>query len=97
MNDCSSDSVGPSRIMSGALAYLALHMESACPRSAYHAALLLNRIASDAGNDTQLRYRAQILADLIETGDTSYARWRRGHQEPSRAASASLCHGGNHA
>lgn len=83
--------------MRGALAYLALHMESACPRSAYLAALLLNRIAGDADNVTQLRYQAQILADLIETGDTPYARWRRDHHESSRAARASLRHGGDHA
>ena len=42
--------------MSGALAYLAQHMESACPRSAYLAALLLNRIADDTGNDAHLRH-----------------------------------------
>lgn len=97
MNDCSSDSVRPSRIMSGALAYLALHMESACPRSAYHAALLLNRIASDAGNDTLLRYRAQILADLIKTGDTPYAQRKRSRHESSGTVRASLRNGGDRA
>lgn len=97
MNDCSSDSVGPSRIMSGALAYLALHMASACPRSAYLAALLLNRIASDADNDSQLRYQAQIVADLIEAEDTPYAHRKTSRHESSGAARASLHHGGDRA
>ena len=69
MNDCASHPPGSSRIMSGALAYLAQHMESACPRSAYLAALLLNRIADDTGNDAHLRHHAKLLADLIESGD----------------------------
>ena len=69
MNDCASHPAGSSRIMSGALAYLAQHMERACPRSAYLAALLLNRIADDTGNAAHLRHPAKLLADLIESGD----------------------------
>ena len=57
------------RILTGALAYLALHMEGGCPRSAYLASLLLNRIADDPQNDTQLRSEAQRLAETIAAGD----------------------------
>ena len=71
MNDCASHPAGSSRIMSGALAYLAQHMESACPRSAYLAALLLNRIADDTDNDAHLRHHAKLLAELIESGETA--------------------------
>lgn len=56
------------RILSGALAYLALHMESACPRSAYLASLLLQRIADDPDNDAQLRHQAHLLAETIDAG-----------------------------
>lgn len=94
MNECSSPPAESSRIMSGALAYLALHMESACPRSAYLASLLLNRIASDTDNDTQLRHQAQVLADLIETGHSPYAQRRNTHRDTLRATYPSrLPHG----
>ena len=41
MNDCPTRTTASSRIISGALAYLSMHLDSACPRSAYLAALLL--------------------------------------------------------
>ncbi len=62
-----------SRIISGVMAYLSMHMENSCPRSAYLAALLLNRIADDPENDEQLRLQAQRLAEAIENTEKRYA------------------------
>lgn len=61
-----------SRIVSGALAYLCIHMESPCPRAAYLASLALNRIAEDPGNDAQLRQQAQKLAEILENASSRY-------------------------
>lgn len=66
-----------SRIVSGALAYLALHLEGACPRSAYLATLLLNRIACDPAYDSELRRQSRLLAELIDMGEDSRALLRR--------------------
>ncbi|MDR2113106.1 MAG: hypothetical protein LBQ62_08425 [Candidatus Accumulibacter sp.] len=77
MNDCSPLTRASSRNMCGALAYLAMHMENACPRSACLAALLLNRVASDSDNDAQLRLQAQVLADLIEGCGGPYVPYAR--------------------
>ncbi|MFT3960533.1 hypothetical protein [Propionivibrio sp.] len=73
------------RILSGALAYLALHMEGdgACPRAAYLASLLLNRIADDPQNDAQLRCEAQRLAETIAAAGDHYGPARRSRSLPS--------------
>ena len=65
-----------SRVISGALAYLSMHLESSCPRSAYLAALLLNHIAGDQENDEQLRLQAQKLAETIENAETPYSIYK---------------------
>lgn len=95
MNDCPTRTTAPSRIISGALAYLSMHLDSARPRSAYLAALLLGRIADDPGNDAELRAQARHLADIIEAGNGHYhhpARrvWRRAVRQPRPGACASL-------
>lgn len=38
----------PARMVAGALAHLARHMETGCPRAAFLAAMLLERVANDA-------------------------------------------------
>lgn len=70
------------RILTGALAYLALHMEGGCPRSAYLASLLLNRIADDPENDTQLRCEAQRLAETIAAAGDHYGPAHRSRSVP---------------
>lgn len=59
----------PARMVAGALAHLARHMESGCPRSAYLAAMLLERIASDPEADGHLRRHARELVDILENED----------------------------
>jgi hypothetical protein len=39
----------PARMVAGALAHLATHMETGCPRAAYLASMLLARIAAEQG------------------------------------------------
>ena len=56
----------PACILAGALAHLAQHMESGCPRSAYLAAMLLEQIAVDPGADTHLRQHARQLVEILE-------------------------------
>ncbi len=59
----------PARMVAGALAHLARHMETGCPRSAHLAALLLERVASDPEADGHLRRHARELVDILEGED----------------------------
>jgi hypothetical protein len=59
----------PARMVAGALAHLARHMETGCPRSAVLAALLLERVAADAGADDHLRRHARELVEILERDD----------------------------
>lgn len=56
----------PARMVAGALAHLARHMESGCRRSAYLAALLLGRVAADPEADDHLRRHARELVEILE-------------------------------
>lgn len=56
----------PTRMIAGALAHLATHMETGCPRAAYLAAMLLEQVANDGGADTHLRHHARQLVDILE-------------------------------
>lgn len=56
----------PARMVAGALAHLAKHMESGCQRSAYLAAMLLERVASDPDADAHLRAHARELVEILE-------------------------------
>lgn len=60
------DAQPPARMVAGALAHLAQHMETGCPRSAYLAAMLLGRVAADAEADPHLRAHAGQLVDILE-------------------------------
>lgn len=55
----------PARMVAGALAHLAQYMATGCPRSAHLAALLLDKIASDAEADEHLRRHARQLMDIL--------------------------------
>lgn len=65
MNDFPHDNP-PARMVAGALAHLARHMTTGCPRAAELAALLLDRVAGDAGADPHLREHARELVDILE-------------------------------
>ena len=56
----------PDRMLAGALAHLAQHMESGCRRAAYHAAMLLEKIASDPRTSDHLRQHTWQLIDILE-------------------------------
>lgn len=56
----------PATMLAGALAHLARHMETGCPRAASLAALLLGHVATDTGTDVGLRTHARELVDILE-------------------------------
>ena len=62
----------PSRLLAGALAHLAQHMEHGCPRAAYLAAMLLQQIADDASTDDHLRVHARQLVEILETDSIQF-------------------------
>jgi hypothetical protein len=53
-------------MVAGALAHLARHMTTGCPRASELAALLLERVAADADADPHLREHARELVDILE-------------------------------
>ncbi len=62
------------RMVAGALAHLAHHMETGCPRSAYLAAMLLERVAIDPEADEHLRRHARELVEILDRdGKPAYA------------------------
>lgn len=56
----------PAHIVAGALAHLARHLDSGCPRAARLAALLLDRLAADGDADAELRHHAGDLAKALQ-------------------------------
>lgn len=56
----------PARMVAGALAHLARHMETGCQRSAYLAAMLLERVAIDPDADDHLRRHARELVEILD-------------------------------
>lgn len=76
------------RMVAGALAHLATHMTTGCPRSATLAAILLERIANDPDADDHLRSHARELAEILG-GDWSApgaaASRERANQSATRA------------
>lgn len=74
----------PARLVAGALAHLARHMTTGCPRAAELAALLLARVAADADADPHLREHARELVDILERDQADDAR-RKTHTYVSPA------------
>lgn len=60
------DDPTPARMVAGALAHLACHLATGCPRAAQRATLLLERVVGDAESDPYLREHARDLIDIIE-------------------------------
>ena len=54
------------RMVAGALAHLARHMDTGCPRAGHLAALLLDQVASDPEADGHLRAHARELVEILE-------------------------------
>jgi uncharacterized protein (UPF0147 family) len=60
----------PARMVAGALAHLARHMETGCARAGHLAALLLDQVANDPEADAHLRAHARELVDILERDAT---------------------------
>ena len=65
MNDTDHEQP-PARMAAGALAHLAKHMETGCPRSARLAVMLLDQVADDSEADAHLRAHARQLVEVLE-------------------------------
>lgn len=59
----------PARMVAGALAHLARHMETGCTRSAYLAVMLLEKVANDPEADAHLRRHARELVEILDRDD----------------------------
>lgn len=68
------DEQPPARMVAGALAHLARHMTTGCPRAAELTALLLERVAADTDADPHLREHARELVDILEREQAADAR-----------------------
>lgn len=68
------DEQPPARMVAGALAHLARHMTTGCPRAAELAALLLARVADDSEADPHLRAHARELVDILERDQSADGR-----------------------
>ncbi|OHC63865.1 MAG: hypothetical protein A3H93_08045 [Rhodocyclales bacterium RIFCSPLOWO2_02_FULL_63_24] len=86
----------PARMVAGALAHLARHMETGCARAGHLAAMLLDQVANDPEADGHLRAHARDLVEILErdallgqAGATAAsANNPAGAQVPSRKAIA---------
>ena len=82
-------SESPARMVAGALAHLATHMSTGCPRAAMLAAMLLEHVAADPDADSHLRNHARELADILERDPQTTTTFRPTaleRQSASRAA-----------
>lgn len=82
----------PARMVAGALAHLAQHMATGCPRSAYLAAMLLEQIGEDAEADDHLRRHARQLVEILNREDDLFGEPLHGvaRNEPSVSCPDSL-------
>lgn len=60
----------PARMVAGALAHLARHMETGCTRAGHLAAMLLDQVANDPEADAHLRAHSRELVDILERDAT---------------------------
>lgn len=79
----------PARIVAGALAHLARHMETGCQRSAYLAAMLLEKVANDTDADDHLRRHARELVEILDRdGENASPRHAVADERPAAAREA---------
>ncbi len=79
----------PARIVAGALAHLARHMETGCQRSAYLAAMLLEKVANDVEADDHLRRHARELVEILDRdGENGVPRHEAADERPALAREA---------
>lgn len=79
----------PARIVAGALAHLARHMETGCQRSAYLAAMLLEKVANDPEADDHLRRHARELVEILDRdGERAAAHHDAAPERPASASEA---------
>lgn len=71
MSDEAIPTQPPARMVAGALAHLAKHMESGCPRAAHLAAMLLEQVANDDEADAHLRAHARELVEILERDEAA--------------------------
>jgi uncharacterized protein (UPF0147 family) len=64
-----NDEQPPARLVAGALAHLARHMETGCLRASSLAILLLEKVANDTQADAHLRKHARELVEVLERED----------------------------
>lgn len=79
----------PARMVAGALAHLARHMETGCPRAGHLAAMLLEKVAGDPEADSHLRAHARDLVEILERDPQlgTLATATADHQHATQAAS----------
>jgi hypothetical protein len=84
MDDLNTDAEqSPVKVLAGALAHLATHMENGCHRSAYLAVMLLEQIAADPMADAHLRQHAWQLIDILERAHTHSPARAFDHEQAS--------------
>lgn len=71
MSDAAIPAQPPARMVAGALAHLARHMETGCPRAGYLAAMLLEQVADDPEADANLRNHARELVEILERDEAA--------------------------
>lgn len=78
------DKPAPTQLIAGALVHLATHLETACPRAAHRARLLLAELAACRGSCEALREPAVALSELLDR-DHDPARCTAGARQRSAA------------
>ncbi|MDP1606079.1 MAG: hypothetical protein Q8L93_05495 [Rhodocyclaceae bacterium] len=87
---CAIDAASPAHLVAGALAHLGTHMTTGCPRAAYLAAMLLERVADDPEADPHLREHARALAEVLDLDHRPAARAYSQAVESKKRRSAML-------
>lgn len=78
----------PARMVAGALAHLARHMETGCPRAGHLAAMLLDEVATNVEADPHLRAHARELGEILERDSLLHPAARDADsRQPAAAAS----------
>ncbi|MDO9602838.1 MAG: hypothetical protein Q7J02_10995, partial [Rhodocyclaceae bacterium] len=85
-----TDTATPANLVAGALAHLGTHMTTGCPRAAYLAAMLLEKVAADPEAAPHLRGHARELAEILDHGQEPATRAPSQPDESKKRRSAAL-------